>query len=136
MRLCLLVAARLAHDRRGLRAPCLVAQCPPITAPGRLGTPCTDGTGPGTAGEDGLPSPDGDNLKFNGVVLEDAMNNPSYKGPGKYGTGDFANGSAAVSVDKDSEAGPFAASSNNATERSSGRSCRPARFQGRPERCR
>jgi hypothetical protein len=81
-----------------------------------LDTPCTGGTGPGSAGEDGVPSPDGGNVKFDGVLLEYAINNPSYKGPGKYGTADFANGSAAISVDKASEADPFAASSHNATE--------------------
>jgi hypothetical protein len=65
-----------------------------------LDTPCTGGTGPGSAGEDGVPSPDGEKVKFDGVLLEYAINNPSYKGPGKYGTADFANGSAAISVDK------------------------------------
>jgi len=77
-----------------------------------LDTPCTGGLGLGSAGEKGVPSPDGENVKFNGAALEYAINNIAYKGPGTYGTDDFANGSAAISADRASEADPFAPSNN------------------------
>ncbi len=79
-----------------------------------LGTPCTGPAGLGSAGEDGVPSPD--HVKFNGALLQYAINNPAYKGPGKYGTADFSGGSAAISADKASESDLFGASAPSATE--------------------
>jgi hypothetical protein len=80
-----------------------------------LDTPCSGGTGLGSAGEDGVPSPT--KVKFNGVSLQYAINNASYKGPGTYPTKDFANSSAAISADKASESDPFAlANGTKATE--------------------
>jgi hypothetical protein len=77
-----------------------------------LETPCLGGTGIGSAGVAGVPSPDGAHVKFNGVTLQYAINNAAYKGPGSYGTSDFANSSAAISADKASESDPFAPVNN------------------------
>jgi hypothetical protein len=77
-----------------------------------LETPCTGGTGLGSAGEAGVPSPDGSKVKFNGAELSYAINNASYKGPGTYPTKDFAESSAAISADNASESDPFAPSNN------------------------
>ncbi len=82
-----------------------------------LDTPCTGGTGLGSAGDDGVPTPNGEHVKLNGALVQYAINNPSYKGPGTYGTADFASSSAAISADKASESDPFAPANNDsATE--------------------
>jgi hypothetical protein len=77
-----------------------------------LETPCIGGTGIGSAGDDGVPSPDGEHVKFDGVELQYAINNASYKGPGTYPASDFANSSAAISANKASESDPFAPANN------------------------
>jgi hypothetical protein len=78
-----------------------------------LDTPCVGGVGIGSAGTDGVPSPDGGHVKFNGAQLQYAINNASYKGPGTYPTSDFANSSAAISADRASESGPFSPANNS-----------------------
>lgn len=78
-----------------------------------LDTPCVGGVGIGSAGTDGVPSPDGEHVKFNGAQLQYAINNASYKGPGTYSTSDFANSSAAISADQASESDPFAPANNS-----------------------
>jgi len=66
----------------------------------------------GSAGDDGVPSPDGEHVKFDGVEVEYAINNASYKGPGTYPARDFASSTAAISADKASESDPFAPANN------------------------
>ena len=78
----------------------------------KLDTPCTGGVGIGSAGTDGVPSPDGAHVKFNGAQLQYAINNASYKGPGTYPTSDFASSSAGISADQASESDPFAPANN------------------------
>lgn len=77
-----------------------------------LDTPCTGGVGIGSAGTDGVPSPDGAHVKFNGAQLQYAINNASYKGSGTYPTSDFASSSAGISADQASESDPFAPANN------------------------